>query len=92
MSLMLGQTNCIYPQCGAPRKTQVLSTSPCAKNVHPEYNHKEGNRNTKSEGYSATVWLRHFKLSLHCHIDNIVCRETFYIKEGCGEATIKCNT
>ena len=24
MSLMLGQTNCIYPQCGAPRKTQVL--------------------------------------------------------------------
>lgn len=39
-------------------KKDTSPSSTCAKNVHPEYNHKEGNRNTNFEGYSATHLAR----------------------------------
>lgn len=88
---MLGQTNCIYPQCGAPRKIQVLLVLVQRMFILNIIIKKETEIQILRD-ILQHIWLGYITLSLHCHIDNIVCRETFYIKEGCGETTTKCNT
>lgn len=57
---MLGQTNCVYPQCGAPRKTQVLLVLVLRMFILNIIIKKETEIQILRD-ILQHIWLRHFK-------------------------------